>query len=94
MSSLLGGILVGLVCVGGLALAFQCILQGQKQAQKWKRAGLITLGAVFAVAQFFLALGLLLETHWVKEGPVFLCVGFVGTILLSGPLLAKLSRRF
>lgn len=80
--SLITGIVVGGICVGGLQGGLRLFLRedGTSGQRKFRR----TLGGIFMGGQLFVCMGIL---FWLKEGPMdplALGVGLIGsTFLLS-----------
>ena len=91
---LLVGILIGLVCVGGLSLGVKFLMDASQSSARQGSRGLRYLAAAFVLGtQLLLAMLLLFKTPWVRSSPLGVGLGIVLSIFGLTVVMNSLFNR-
>lgn len=91
--AILIGILIGVVCVGGLSLGVKLLMDAGQPDERKSRLFRYIVAALILASQLLAAMLLLFKTPWVRTSPLGVGLGIVLSILLFSTLMNSLFNR-
>lgn len=87
------GVLIGVVCVGGLSLGVKLLMDAGQPSERGSRLYRYIWASLILASQLFAAMLLLFKTPWVRTSPLGVGIGIVLSILVFSSLMNSLFNR-